>query len=150
MPITRQPVKSMTQSWHNFFFVAFDPGAFVTVDKPPVAFWVQAASVKLFGFIGLSLLLPEALAGVLSVWLLYSLVARSFGRPAGLLSALALAITPVAVLVDRSNLVESILVLPLILAAWAVIRATETGSLRWLLLGFALAGVAVLWAGTTL
>ncbi len=134
-------VKSMTQSWHNFFFVAFDPGAFVTVDKPPVAFWIQAASVKLFGFSGLSLILPEAIAGVLSVWLLYSLVSRSFGRPAGLLSALALAITPVAVLVDRSNLVEGILVLTLILAAGAVIRATETGSLRWLLLGFALADV---------
>jgi len=134
-------VKSMTQSWHNFFFVAFDPGAFVIIDKPPVAFWIQAASVKLFGFSGLSLLLPEAIAGVLSVWLLYSLVSRSFGRPAGLLAALALAITPVAVLVDRSNLLESILVLTVILAAWAVIRATETGSLRWLLLGFALAGV---------
>src|SRR5436305_12450223 len=31
-------VRSMLQSWHNFFFVSFDPGGFVTIDKPPVGF----------------------------------------------------------------------------------------------------------------
>src|SRR5437016_6158443 len=45
-------VKSMLQSWHNFFFVAFDPGGFVTIDKPPLGFWIQTASAKLFGFSG--------------------------------------------------------------------------------------------------
>ncbi len=43
-------VLSMTQSWHNFFYNAFDPAGFVSVDKPPVALWIQVASVKLFGF----------------------------------------------------------------------------------------------------
>ena len=28
-------VKSMLQSWHNFFYVAFEPGGTVSVDKPP-------------------------------------------------------------------------------------------------------------------
>src|SRR5579864_3310151 len=60
-------VRSMSESWHNFFFSSFDPGGFVTIDKPPVGFWFQVLSVKLFGFHGVSLLLPEALAGVLSV-----------------------------------------------------------------------------------
>src|SRR5689334_6923024 len=60
-------VRSMIQSWHNFFFVSFDPGGFVTVDKPPLGLWLQAASAKLLGFSGLSLLLPQAIAGVLSV-----------------------------------------------------------------------------------
>ena len=64
-------VKSMAESWHNFFFNAFDPGGFVTIDKPPLGFWFQVASVKLFGFSGVSLLIPEALAGVLSVAMLY-------------------------------------------------------------------------------
>src|SRR5205807_1915393 len=127
-------VKSMLTSWHNFFFVSLDPGGFVSVDKPPVAFWIQAASAKLFGFSGISLMLPQALAGVLSVALLYHLVARVFGRPAGLLAALALAITPVAVVDNRGNLIESMLVLALLLAAWAILRAAETGRLRWLLL----------------
>src|SRR5205085_3375698 len=83
-------VKSMLESWHNFFFVSFDPGGFVTIDKPPLGFWIDTASAKLFGFSGLSLLLPEALAGVLSVAVLYRLVARVWGRGAGLLAALFL------------------------------------------------------------
>src|SRR5258708_35572800 len=60
-------VKSMLQSWHNFFFVSFDPGGFVTIDKPPLGFWIQTASAKLFGFHGWSLLLPQAGSGVLCV-----------------------------------------------------------------------------------
>jgi 4-amino-4-deoxy-L-arabinose transferase-like glycosyltransferase len=55
-------VKSMLTSWHNFFFVSFDSGGFVTIDKPPLGMWIEAASAKLFGFSGLSLLVPEALA----------------------------------------------------------------------------------------
>src|SRR5215471_9098433 len=39
-------VRSMTQSWHNFFFASFDPGGFITVDKPPVGLWMQAASAR--------------------------------------------------------------------------------------------------------
>ncbi len=134
-------VKSMLLSWHNFFFVSFDPGGFVTIDKPPLAFWLQTASAKVFGFNGVSLILPEAIAGVLSVWLLYGLVARVYGRPAGLLAALALAITPVSVLVDRTNLVESILVLTLLLAAWATTRAVEQGRLRWIVLAGVFVGL---------
>ncbi len=95
-------VKSMSLSWHNFFFNSFDPGGFVTIDKPPLGFWFQVASVKLFGFNGVAILLPQALAGVLAVALLYHLVARTFGRSAGLIAALALAITPISV-VDRAQ-----------------------------------------------
>ena len=126
-------VKSMSLSWHNFFFNSFDPGGFVTIDKPPLGFWFQVASVKLFGFSGTSLLLPEALAGVLSVLVLYRLVARSFGRVAGLIAALGLAITPISVLTARNNTIDSILVLTVLLGAWAVLKAAETGRLRWLL-----------------
>src|SRR3989440_554213 len=84
-------IRSMLDNWHNFFFVAYDPGGFVSIDKPPVGFWLEAASAKIFGFNSVSILLPQALAGVLSVWLLYYLVRRHFGVVAGLLAALALA-----------------------------------------------------------
>jgi hypothetical protein len=43
-------IRSMLDSWHNFFFVSFDPGGFVSIDKPPLGFWLQAASAKVFGF----------------------------------------------------------------------------------------------------
>ena len=76
-------VRSMLTNWHAFFFAAFDPGGFVTVDKPPLGFWLQAASARLLGFSGGSLLLPQALAGVLSVAVLFALLRRAFGTPAG-------------------------------------------------------------------
>lgn len=28
-------ITSMIQSWHNFWYGAFDPAGFITVDKPP-------------------------------------------------------------------------------------------------------------------
>ena len=134
-------VKSMLTSWHNFFFVSFDPGGFVTVDKPPLALWIQTASAKIFGFSGFSLLLPQAIAGIISVYILYRLVRRTFGPVAGLLAALALAITPISVVMNRDNNMDTLLVLTLLLAAWCVIKAGETGSLRWLLLCAVLVGL---------
>src|SRR5690242_14464168 len=134
-------VLSMLQSWHNFFFVSFDPGGFVSVDKPPLGFWIQAASAKLLGFSGLSLLLPEALAGVASVLVLFAIVRRVFGPVAGLLAAFALAVMPVSVVTNRNNTIDSLLVLAVLLAAWAVTRAVECGNWRWLLLGGALVGL---------
>src|SRR5581483_8946843 len=134
-------VRSMLESWHNFFFVSFDPGGFVTVDKPPLGFWIQTLSAKIFGFSGFSILLPEALAGVGSVLLLYLLVRRIFGPTAGLLAALFLAITPISVVTNRNNTIDSLLVFTVLLAAYAASRAIERGSLRWLLLCAALVGL---------
>lgn len=134
-------VKSMLQSWHNFFFVSFDPGGFVTVDKPPVGLWVQALSAKLFGFSGWSLILPQALAGVLSVAALDRLVRRGFGAAAGLLAALALAVSPVFVAVAKTNNLDSTLILVMLLAARELWVSCETGRLRHLLFAMLLLGV---------
>lgn len=135
-------VKSMILSWHNFFFVAFDPAGFLAVDKPPLGFWIQAASAKLFGFSGVSLLLPQALATAGSVVVLYLLVSRSFGGRAGMLAALALAVTPIAVVVGRNNTPDALLILALLLAVWATLRAIETRSVLPLLLSAVCVGAA--------
>ena len=127
-------IRSMLDSWHNFFFVSFDPGGFVTLDKPPLGFWLQVLSAKIFGFTPFSVYLPQALSGVLSVALLYHLVRRHFGVVAGLLAALALALSPISIVTNRNNTIDSTLALVLLLGAWAVLRAAETGRLRWLLL----------------
>lgn len=134
-------VKSMGDSFHNFFFVALDPGGFVTIDKPPVGFWLQTLSAKIFGFTAFSIFLPQALCGVLAVVLLYYLVKRHFGVVAGLVAALALAVTPISVVTDRNNTIDGTLALVLLLAAWAVIHAAETGKLRWLLLSAVFVGL---------
>ena len=134
-------VKSMITSWKNFFFVSFDPTSFVSIDKPPLGFWIQAISAKIFGFSGWSILLPEALAGVISVLIIYIIVKRSFGTTAGLLSALFLAVTPVFVAVSRNNTCDNLLVLTLLLACWAISIAAEKGKFKYLLLSLAIVGI---------
>ncbi len=134
-------VKSMTMSFKNFFFVSFDPASFVTIDKPPLGFWIQAISAKIFGFSGWSIILPQALAGVISVGIIYYLVKRSFGSAAGLISALCLAVTPVFVAVSRNNTCDNLLVLALLLACVALSKAAEKGKLKYLLISLAIVGV---------
>lgn len=134
-------VKSMTMSLKNFFFVSFDPAGFVTIDKPPLGFWIQAISAKIFGYSGWSIILPQAIAGVISVWVIYRVVKRSFGNAAGLISALCLAVTPVFVAVSRNNTCDNLLVLTLLLACWALSIAAEKGKLKYLLISLALVGV---------
>jgi len=135
-------VKSMLRSWHNFLFVSFDPGGLVTVDKPPLALWVQAASAKLFGFSPLSLLLGEAIVGVLSVAALYWVISRRLGPWPAIAGALTLAVFPSFVAVSRENGVDPVLILLLILACGAALRACETGRWRTLLWCGVLVGLA--------
>ena len=135
-------VRSMLRSWHNFFFVASDPAGLVSVDKPPLALWVQAASAKLFGFAPFSLLLPAALLGVAVAAVLYVVVARRFGTLAGLAAGLACALLPSFVAVSRTNNVDTQLILLMLLASVAAIRACESGRWRTLLLSGLLVGLA--------
>jgi 4-amino-4-deoxy-L-arabinose transferase-like glycosyltransferase len=135
-------VKSMLSSLHNFLFVSFDQGGLVTIDKPPLGVWPQAVSAKLFGFTPLSLLLPEALIGTLTVWVLYLVVSRKLGVLAGLGGALALAVFPSWVAVSRDNGVDPLLVLLMLLACAAVLAAIQSGRWRSLLASAVLVGLA--------
>src|SRR6266699_3224604 len=105
-------IRSMLDNWHNFFFVAYDPGGFVSIDKPPVGFWLEAASAKIFGFNSVSILLPQALA-----------------------------LNPISILTNRNVTIDSTLTLVLLLGAWTVLKAAESGRLRWLLLTAFIVGI---------
>lgn len=131
-------------SWEALLFGATDPANSITVDKTPAAVWVLGISVRLFGLSSWSVLVPQALMGVGSVWLLYATVRRSAGRTAGLLAGAILALTPVAVLMFRFNNPDALLVFLLVAGAYCVLRATEHGSLRWLLFAGACVGFAFL------
>jgi len=134
-------IEAMLQSPANFFFAAAEPGGSVTIDKPPVGLWLQAISAFFLGVSGFSVVLPQILAGIFSVPLLYALVKRYFGTGAGLIAALVMAIMPVSVAVQRNNTMDATLIFTLLLAAWAFIQATEHGKLKWLLLGAVLVGI---------
>ena len=145
-------VQAGSQSWTAFFFGASDAAGSITVDKPPLALWPMALSVRLFGLSSWSILVPQALMGVAAVALLVATVRRSTGSPvAGLLAGLGLAVTPVAVLMFRFNNPDALLTLLLVAAAYATLRAVEAseptasgGPLRWLVAAGALVGLAFL------
>jgi 4-amino-4-deoxy-L-arabinose transferase-like glycosyltransferase len=135
-------VEAGDKSWKAFFFGSFDSSNFITVDKPPASLWVMDISTRLFGLSSWSILVPQALEGVAAVGLLYATVRRRFGPAAGLLAGATLAVTPVAVLMFRFDNPDALLTLLLVASAYALTRALEHTSTRWLvgagvLIGFA-------------
>jgi 4-amino-4-deoxy-L-arabinose transferase-like glycosyltransferase len=134
-------VRSMAGSWHNFLYASFDPSGLMTVDKPPLAFWVQALSARVFGFNSWSILVPQALMGMATVWLVYDLVRRRFGRVGATVAGLTLALTPIAVAISRDNNPDAALILCCVAALWFTVRAFEDGRTKWIVLAGAAVGL---------
>lgn len=63
-------------------------------NKPPLAFWLRAASMGLFGREVWAIKLPEVLAGIGCVVALADVVRRLHSRRAGMLAGIALAASP--------------------------------------------------------
>jgi 4-amino-4-deoxy-L-arabinose transferase-like glycosyltransferase len=128
-------VLSGTESWKAFFFGSLDSASFITVDKPPFAFWAMGISARIFGFNSWSLLLPQAAEGVAAVAVVYAAVRRSVAGltgergayAAGLIAALALTLTPVVVAIDRDDNPDTMLTLLLALGAWGVLESLRAG-----------------------
>jgi 4-amino-4-deoxy-L-arabinose transferase-like glycosyltransferase len=139
-PYYAAAVRSMSMSWHNFVYGAFDPAGTITLDKLPGAFWIQALAVRAFGVHTWVIVAPQAAEGVLTVLVLYRAVQRLAGPAAGLIAAAVLAVSPATVALNRGNISDSLMILLLVLAADAVSAAIATGSWRRLLL-------AGLWVG---
>ena len=127
-------VQAGSVSWKAFFFGSSDAANSITVDKPPMSLWLMSLSVRIFGLSSWAMLVPQALLGVGSVALLWATVRRYFGAAEGLLAGLVLALTPVAALMFRFNNPDALLVLLMIAAVWAMMRAVEDGRTRWLVL----------------
>jgi 4-amino-4-deoxy-L-arabinose transferase-like glycosyltransferase len=137
-------VQAGSTSWKAMLFGSSDASSFITVDKPPASLWVMDLSARLFGFNAWSMLVPQALEGVASVWVLFLAVRRISGPVAGLLAGFVLATTPIAVLMFRFNNPDSLLVLALVGSVYATVRALEHASARWLALAGALIGLGFL------
>src|SRR3954451_851997 len=135
-------VKSATVSWKALFFASIDPGSFITVDKPPLAFWMMGLSGRLLGCSSFSMLLPATVCTVAAVGVLYATVKRLLGPAPALLAAGALAISPVSIAIGRVNNPDALLALLLVLAAYLVVRALESGRTRTLAWAGAVVGLA--------
>jgi 4-amino-4-deoxy-L-arabinose transferase-like glycosyltransferase len=134
-------VRSMSTSWHNFLYASLDPSGVMSVDKPPLALWIQALSVRVFGYHPLSILVPEALIGVATVVLIYDLVRRLFGRAAAFVAGVALAATPITVAMSRHNNPDALLALCCVAALWFFVRAIQDGRTRWIVLSGVMVGL---------
>ena len=134
-----------SRNWEALLFGSLDPADFITVDKPPVSQWVMGLSGRLFGFSSASMLIPQAVMAVAAVALLYGAVRRATtNHVAALLGGAALALTPVAALMFRFNNPDAVMVLLMMAAAYAVIRALDRASTTWLMLAGAALGFAFL------
>src|SRR3954463_5125840 len=125
-------IRSLSSNWHAFLYGSFDSSGVMPADKPPLALWVQALSARVFGFNSLAILVPQALMGMATVALVYDLVRRRFGRLAGAIGGLVLALTPITVAISRHNNPDALLTLCCVAALRFFMRALETGRTKWL------------------
>lgn len=133
-----------SQDWTAFFFASSDPGNAISVDKPPLSLWVMSASVWAFGLSPWSILVPQALIGVASVYLLHRMVRTYVSPGTALLAAAFFAVTPVATVMFRYNNPDALLVLLMIGVAYTALESIRRSNPRWLILAGALTGAALL------
>lgn len=137
-------VMAGAQDWTAFFYGSSDPGNAITVDKPPLSLWVMSLSVRLLGLSSWSLLLPQALMGVLTVFLLYKLVRARFGAATGLLAATLMAVTPVSTVMFRYNNPDALLILLMVGIAFSALKAIDREEPKWIVLAGTLVGAGFL------
>ena len=136
-------VQAASQNWTAWLFGSLDAANYVSIDKPSLATMIMGLSARLFGFSSFSMLLPSVLAGVGSVWLLYSAVKRQFGFTSAMISAVTLMLTPVAALMFGFNNPDAILTFMLTASGYAFLRSLEgRRPLLWLGLAGLFTGLA--------
>lgn len=133
-----------TRSAKAWLFGAIDPGATVTVDKPPLSTWLMTLSARVFGFSGASTLVPQVLMGVVSVAAVYAIVRRLTDWRAALPSAVCMALLPANVLIYRYNNPDAVMNLCLLAAAAASLRLVRRPAWPWALLAGSAVGLAFL------
>jgi 4-amino-4-deoxy-L-arabinose transferase-like glycosyltransferase len=123
-------------------------GGDLYADKPPVYFWLMAASMALTGSLRIGFLLPSLLAGVGSVVLVYDLLRRVRGREAAFAGALMLLLTFQFVWQFRQAQIDGVLCFFTTLSLYGLLRHLFAGpSLGWFFLGWAAAGIGVITKG---
>lgn len=123
-----------SQDWKAFFFGSLDAGNLISIDKPPLSIWVMSLSVRLFGLNSWAILVPQALMGVATTWLIYKIIRRSHPAPSALLGGLIYASTPVVVLMSRYNNPEPLMGLLTVAAVYFVLKAIDDNRWSWYLL----------------
>ncbi|HXC45712.1 MAG TPA: glycosyltransferase family 39 protein [Solirubrobacteraceae bacterium] len=137
-----EAAQAASHSWKAWLTNAVDTSGSDSLDKGPLSNMLMGLSGRLFGFSTFTMLAPEALCGVGAVLLLHNTVRRTVGHRAAILAALMLALTPIFVAMSRFNNPDALLVLLEVAAAWALVRALQSGRTREVLLCGLFVGLA--------
>ncbi len=120
-------------------------------DKPPLFYWLTAATTVLLGAGEVASRLPSALMAVALVLLVYALAAFDFGRRTGLLAAVVMATCLQQIVLAHAAVTDMTLAAMLLAALYGVRRwlaADQTRSrVGWALLTGAMVGLATLAKG---
>jgi len=100
-------------------------------DHPPLVFFIQHFSIRLFGETPFAFRLPSALAGLVAVWLVYLIGKHLWSAEVGFASTALFAFTVNHVWISRIGLQESIALALILAAAYSLFRALEHP--RWFL-----------------
>ena len=107
-------------------------------DKPPLHYWLSAASMKVFGVNELAARLPSAIMAVLVVLLVYLLASHDFGKRVGIFAAIVMATCLQQIILARAAVTDMTFVFCLIFALYSYRRWLTSESTLWA----ALCGVA--------
>jgi 4-amino-4-deoxy-L-arabinose transferase-like glycosyltransferase len=108
-----------------------DLNGFAGIDKPPLPVLLSYLSVLVFGLNPAATLLPHAVAGVLSVVLIMAITRRSGGDLAGVVAGVVAVLLPVSSNAFRSNQVDAVNVLGMLMLVYGALRFAEQRTLRW-------------------
>jgi uncharacterized membrane protein len=96
--------------------------------------------IKFFGSSEIMLRLPSAIAGALTVLVIYFIAKELYTEKSGLIAAALLAVSPYHILYSQEARMYGMVVLFIALAIWMFLRAIRTGKLQdWALFGVACA-----------
>ena len=121
----------------------------VYLDKPPVFFWVVAASLSLFGVNETAARLPSAVAAVGGLLLAAWFARRHFGDRTARVAVVVLALSPLYLVFARLVIFDMLLVLCMsasIMLFYEALEAPRPGGWK-ALAGFAIAGVGTITKG---
>lgn len=102
-----------------------------SIFKPPGAMWLMAASFKILGVTEFAARLPSVLCSALTVTILFVAAARRWGRAAGIVAAVAMAVPLLPALVGRMVLTEPLLVLLATIVLLCLERSLRGGAPLW-------------------
>lgn len=94
-------------------------------DHPPAGFWLMATSYAIFGINEFSARFPQALAGLISIIILYFLGKELFSKLVGFASALALISAPWFLFRARSGNLDVLLTLGFLLSILFALKAAK-------------------------